>query len=423
MIDGFARTVGRAAAAGRIVVRTVAPLDTNPVPGDWRHVTKVDPEPEKRLPLMYPLYLRHTDAVSVGGSRDVTAGTAESTFELLSYVPTPAFHEPSAPEHVTDTTREQAEFLAIPEVLNGDVESLVGTLGAGIEYVRDDLAPAMIDRKLPWLPAGLRRPLSEFAASWLLTEAAFEAYVIQNPDSAAAREAGVTAADTLDAPEAARRAVAAERRLGSEVVYVEYSGTYGGDEAARLLSAVDRGTNWSRVWYGGGIDSREDAVRMHEAGADAVVVGDAFHEVATEEARLCERALAELESGADHGTVHEWVRETVDVEDSRAARYLSTVPAVEEPTARADQYLAAGVYARLAIERLALGADDPSPADLHDLVADRGVPGEGSLAPLGEQGRAYATDSAVGVLGSRLGIDAGTLPVDHLGVVARPGEE
>jgi len=292
--DGIARSLGRLAAGARIAARTAAPVDTNPVPGDWEHVTKVDPEDEKRLPIAYPLYLDHTDGISVGGSRDVTPQNTEDTFELLEYVPTPAFHEPSAPEHVTDAARDRAAFLAIPEVLNGDTESLIGKLGSGIDHVRTDIAPSMIDRKVGWLPTRAKDLLAEFAGSWLLSDAVFEAYVIQNVDSAAAREANVTEADLLDPEAARRRAMAAERRLGSEVLYLEYSGTYGDAEAEAILSAIDDGTNWSRVWYGGGIDSRESAERMLAAGADTVVVGDAFHEVAEEEAALAERARDEI---------------------------------------------------------------------------------------------------------------------------------
>ncbi|PSQ38867.1 oxidoreductase [Halobacteriales archaeon SW_5_70_135] len=416
-VERLGRSAGRLAAAVRIAARTALPVDTNPVPGEWTHVTKVDPEPEKRLPLSYPLYLRHTDAVSVGGSRDVTARNTELTFDLLAHAPTPVFHEPSAPAHVTDDTRERAAFVAIPEVLNGDIGALVGQLGAGIGHVRDELAPKMIDRHLPWAPERLRSGLREFAASWLLAAANFEAYIIQNPDSAAAREAGVGTADVLDATEAGRRAAAAERRLGSELLYVEYSGTYGGEEGADVVAAADDATHWSRVWYGGGIDSRDAALRMLEAGADAVVVGDAFHDVAEEEATLVERALGELPPDADHAAVRGWVAErSVDA----AERFLSTVPAVADPERRARDYHAAAVHAGLETEAVARDLDDPSASDLREALR-RTVPGEGALSAVGDRGRAYAYEVALAGLAARTGVDAGSLAVEHLAVDARPG--
>lgn len=414
-LDGIARSVGRAAATTRIAARTVLPVDTNPVPGDWDHVTKVDPEDEKRLPLCYPLYLRHTDGISVGGSRDVTPQNTVDTFELLKYVPTPAFHEPSAPEHVTDEARGQAAFLAIPEVLNGDTESLVGTLGSGIEHIRDDLAPELIERKLGWLPESVADALAEFAASWMLADAVFEAYVIMNPDSAAAREANVGPDDLLSPKRIAQRAMAAERRLGSEVVYLEYSGTYGGGEAEAILEAVDDGVDWSRIWYGGGIDSRESAERMLAAGADTVVVGDAFHDVAEEEARLTERARDELGAGVDRSAVREWFDASVDPGETRAARYLSTIPSVDDPAGRARRYLVAGVTTWLALEAIAETATGiRTTEELKRHVQRAGVPAVEEFDEIGEYGRLFAGNAALAVTGSRSGIDAGSMPVDHL---------
>ncbi|PSQ15888.1 heptaprenylglyceryl phosphate synthase [Halobacteriales archaeon QS_8_69_26] len=421
MVDGFARSVGRAAAGVKTAARTVLPVDSNPVPGEWRHVTKVDPEDEKRLPLLYPLYLRHTDAVSVGGSSDVTPRNTEETFDLLRFVPTPAFHEPSAPEHVTEETRDAASFVAIPEVVNGDVEAMVGELGRAIEHVRDDLAPARVDDRLPWVPRRVRDAVGEFAASWLVETANFEAYVIQNPDSAAARESGVAPEDVLSPQEAARRAMAAERRLGSEVLYVEYSGTYGGEEGRAVLSAVDDAVDWSRVWYGGGIDDREAALSMLSAGADAVVVGDAFHEVAEEEADLCERALADLPLEADRGTIDEWLTDEVTLDETDAASFLSTVPSVPDPTARAREYLAAAVRTRLRIAALArdLGPD-ASASQVCRRLAREGPPGERALTVLDDHGRAYATAVGLAALGAEVGVDAGSLPVEHVAPCAEP---
>jgi phosphoglycerol geranylgeranyltransferase len=380
-LDDVARSVGTVAEAGRTAARTLAGLDTNQVPADWRHVTKVDPENAKALPLLFPLYLRHTSAVSVGGSRDVTAENTEDTFAALSAAPVPAFHEPSAARHVTEETYDACHFLAVPEVLNGDAEALVGTLGEGATYVREELGPDLIARKVGWLPEPVRRRLAEFATSWLLSQAVFEAYVIQNPDSAAAREANVTRADLLGPREAAKRALAAERHLESEVIYVEYSGTFGGEEAVALLEAVDGATSWSRVWYGGGLDSRERAEAVLEAGADAVVVGDVFHEVAEDERDVCGRALDELPRDADRATVDEWVAGSVDVAGSAAVRYLETVPSVASPRRRAREYLVATVGARLGLAALADDLAGTDPSEYAARLAERGeLPGEEPLS-------------------------------------------
>ncbi|WP_418279988.1 heptaprenylglyceryl phosphate synthase [Halorubrum sp. DTA98] len=347
-LDALAGRVGRLLGAGRAVVRHGLRLDTNPVPGSWAHVTKVDPEERKKLPIAFPRYLRHTDAVSVGGSADVTDENTARTFALLDPLDTPAFHEPSGASHVTRETLSTATFLAVPQVLNGDDEAFIGTFGAGVEHVREEMTPAVLGR-LSWIP-GVGERLAATLTDLLISNAVVEAYIVQNPDSAAARESGVTADDTLDALEAKRRAMAAEYVLGAEVLYLEYSGTYGGEAGAAALEAIDDGVDWTRVWYGGGINSREKATAMLDAGADAVVVGDAFHRIATEEAGLAAAYLDEADDPAEPTVgAADWLADACDVADTEAAGYLSTIPSVADPVAEARRCLAAGIRAHRSI--------------------------------------------------------------------------
>ena len=414
----FCSRIGRAAKFG---ARTLSPLDANPVSAEWTHVTKVDPEAAKKLPLLYPLYLRHTSAVAVGGSADVTARNTEQTFDLLDSTSVPVFHEPSGPRHVTRRTHEMAEFLAVPEVLNGDADSLVGQLGAAVEYVRDELVPDLLADRVPWLPRPVESRLADFATSWLLSEVVFEAYLIQNPDSAAAREANVGEDDVLSPREAKRRAMAADRRLESELVYLEYSGTYGGEEAARILETVSAELTWSRLWYGGGIDSRTSAEAMLDAGADAVVVGDAFHRVADEEQTLCTAAAADLDATTTAAGVRSWVRENAAVADSEAAAYLSTIPSVSNPERLAEEHLATTI-------RLWLGLRDLGESETGSEIAD-----ETALRrTLDEVDAAWLTNATAGLdadeaalvrrgllalLADRLDVDAFEATRAHLGLV------
>jgi phosphoglycerol geranylgeranyltransferase len=412
-------TLGAAASIGG---RTLLDVDTNRVPADWTHVTKVDPEGEKRLPLAYPLYLQHTSGVSVGGSRDVTSGTTEETFELVNAADVPAFHEPSAATHVTDRTRAQADFLAIPEVVNGDSEALVGTLGEGIEYAREELAPSLIAEKLPFpVSGGVEDRLADFAASWLLREAVFEAYVIMNLDSAAAREGNVTGDDLLEPRQAKQRALAAERHLGSDVIYLEYSGTFGGEEAVDLLEAIDAGVSGARIFYGGGLDDRQNAQAVLDAGADAVVVGNVFHEIAAEEAELADRASDGLDDGATRSEVREWVNAAVDVHSTAAARYLSTAVSVPDPESRAGRYLADGVYVTLELravaEELVAGGEVDGPRIRRALSGDS-LPGETVFADaLAADARPLARRLGMSLLADRfeVPIEDGFAPA-HVGV-------
>ncbi|MWV64075.1 heptaprenylglyceryl phosphate synthase [Halorubrum sp. JWXQ-INN 858] len=347
-LDAFAGRCGRLFRAGRSIVRYGLRLDTNPVPGDWSHVTKVDPEERKKLPIAFPRYLAHTDAVSVGGSADVTDENTRATFTLLESLQTPAFHEPSGADHVTRETLSSAAFLAVPQVLNGDDDAFVGTFGKGVEAVRDRMVPGMLGRvaTAPVVGDRLRGVLTDV----MLSNAVVEAYIVQNPDSAAARESGVTAADVLDPAAAKQRAMAAEYVLDAEVLYLEYSGTYGGEEATAALEAIDDGVDWTRVWYGGGVDSREKATAVLDAGADAVVVGDVFHRVAEEEAALAADYLDAVgtDPDSDPGAAA-WLADACDLADTAAARYLSTIPGVDDPVAEARRCLAAGLRARRAI--------------------------------------------------------------------------
>lgn len=359
--------LGRLGDVGRVLGRSA--LDTNPVPGEWNHVTKVDPEEAKKLPLLFPLWLQHTDAVSVGGSADVTPNNTETTFDLLDPLSLPVCHEPSGARHVSDGTRDRAAFLLVPEVLNGDSAALVGTLGEAVEYVREEMAPERIARAAWWLPGAVADRLADVATSYLLADAAFEAYIVQNPDSAAARESGVGPDDVLSPPEAKRRAMAADRHLSSEIVYLEYSGTFGGDAALETLRRFDGSLTRARIWYGGGLSNAEDVERVLAAGADTVVVGDAFHRVADEEADLLRAAERELAPDVDGEALRRWVDDRVGPE-SAAASYLSTVPAVSNPTGLARRYVVRTVDAWLDLRARAAPTNDDrrAPIDVRRTV-------------------------------------------------------
>ncbi len=424
-LDAIARRLDTLGTLVSIGGRTLLLADTNPVPREWDHITKVDPEGEKRLPLAYPLYLAHTSAVSVGGSRNVTEQNTLETFDLLDAAPVPAFHEPSEATHVTEDVHDRAEFMAVPEVLNGDTEAIVGALGKSLEHGREEMAPKILQRKLP-LPLGdtIEDRLSNFLTSWLFNEAVFEAYIIMNVDSAAAREAGVGEDDRLSPRQAKQHAMAAEHHLESEVVYLEYSGRFGDDEAVDILEAVEDGVEWSRVWYGGGLDTRENARAVLDAGADAVVVGDIFHRTATEEREHCEAAREALPAEADPAEIEEWVSEHVDIEAFSGTRYLSTVTSVADPAALARGHLVAaiGAYLRLVDLRGELAGDPPGTrADVERFVESRQPVADGNSTTAGADAPGatldarYARRLAVSVLAEAAGLSS-DLPLSHLAV-------
>ena len=240
---------------------------------DWgaiTHVTKVDPA--ESLPVDLGI-LEETDLVIVGGSDGVTTeNTLEAIERVTAQVPdTPVLQEPYSVAHVTTDTVDAADAVAIPAVYNGDRDHFVGkhvdvftelasrptdVVGAGVPIVGDLLTASGTNAV-----ASISRQLFG------------EGYVVQHLASAAAAVSGVTERFTPE--QVAGAALATETFYGFPVFYVEYSGTYGGTTDVEAASKYLEETT---LLYGGGIDSREKATAILEAGADAIVVGDCFHE-------------------------------------------------------------------------------------------------------------------------------------------------
>ncbi|MFQ3295952.1 MAG: phosphoglycerol geranylgeranyltransferase, partial [Natrialbaceae archaeon] len=133
----------------------------------------------------------------------------------------------------------------VPTVFNaGD---LFWTIGAHKEWVR-------LDDDIPW------------------DKTTLEAYIVMNPDASAAK---LTQADCdQNADDVAAYARVAERMFGQEIVYVEYSGTFGDPV---IVEAAAGALEQSTLFYGGGIHDYDSANTMAEH-ADVVVVGDLVHD-------------------------------------------------------------------------------------------------------------------------------------------------
>lgn len=240
---------------------------------DWdgvRHITKVDPA--KALPTDLDI-LRETDLIMVGGSDDVTQENALAAIERISEAApeVPVVQEPYSSGQVSASTIEAADYLAVPAVYNGDRDHFVtkhleffteigrkpeDLTGAGLPVVGDVIA------------AKGRDAVKEISRKILP-----EGYVIQNPESKAATLTGVTGPFSRD--QVAGAALATESFYGFPVMYIEYSGTYGGPEDVEAAAGYLGDTV---LLYGGGITGREQTTEILEAGADAIVVGDCFHE-------------------------------------------------------------------------------------------------------------------------------------------------
>ncbi|ELY43659.1 heptaprenylglyceryl phosphate synthase [Natronorubrum sulfidifaciens] len=220
------------------------------------HITKVDPA--KAMPAELSV-LEGTDLVVVGGSDGVTAASALETIQTVSRaVPeTPVLQEPSSPTHVSRATVDAVDAIAVPAVYNGDRDHFVGKhvdmfteLGRNVASVAGEGTTALLE-----------------------TPILGEGYVIQHLESTAAAASGVETAYTPE--QVVGAALATETVYDFPIFYLEYAGRYGGPTDVAAAACVLEETT---LLYGGGIDSREKATEILAAGADAIVVGDCFHD-------------------------------------------------------------------------------------------------------------------------------------------------
>ena len=210
---------------------------------DWDHIVKIDPD--KTLPegeTFEDVCATGTDALEIGGTTGMTEAKMARVVEATTAHDVLVYIEPSNVSSVVH--RDGLDGYLIPVVLNaGD---LFWTVGAHKEWAR-------LDDEIDW------------------SRTFTEAYVIMNPDASVAEY--TEAECDLEPDEVAAYAEVAEQMLGQEILYVEYSGTYGDPE---VVQAATDGVDEATVFYGGGIGDYETAYEMGTH-ADTVIVGDLVH--------------------------------------------------------------------------------------------------------------------------------------------------
>jgi len=228
---------------------------------DWDHVLKVDPDKELVDGETYAdVVTCGTDAIEVGGTTGVTEEKMADVVEACAEYDVPLYVEPSNPANVV--YRGGVDGYLVPAVLNaGDIAWVTGVQK---EWVR-------IDDDIDW------------------DRTFTEGYIVLNPESAAAT---LTQSDCdLSPADVAAYAEVGEQMLGQEIVYAEYSGTFGDPEVvAAAADALEDAT----LFYGGGIHDYESANTMADH-ADTVVVGDLVHDEGVD-------AVAETVAGAKDAT-------------------------------------------------------------------------------------------------------------------------
>ncbi len=218
---------------------------------DWNHILKLDPDKDLPKGVTYgDLCATGTDAVEVGGTMGMTEENMTAVIEACAEHDVPLYQEPSNPGVVVDN--DALEGYLIPTVFNAG--SPFWITGAHKEWVR-------IEGDLEW------------------DRTFMEAYIVLNPE---ADVATLTEADCdLSAEDVGAYARIAEQMFGQEIVYVEYSGTYGDP---KIVESAAEALEDSTLFYGGGIHDYDSAHRM-ATHADVIVVGNLAHDAGVDAVR------------------------------------------------------------------------------------------------------------------------------------------
>ncbi len=210
---------------------------------EWDHVLKIDPDKDLVAGDTFEDVVRTgTDAIEVGGTLDVTADKMQRVIDACRKYDVPLYQEPNDPTVVVDDPA--LDGYLVPTVLNSADPFFV--VGAHKEWAR------LSD--VPW------------------SKTTLEAYVIMNPEASVAQFAQADCDQTPEDVHAYARV--AERMLHQDIVYVEYSGTYGDPE---VVAAAADALEETTLFYGGGVRTYDAAREMAEH-ADVVVVGDLVHD-------------------------------------------------------------------------------------------------------------------------------------------------
>jgi len=207
---------------------------------EWSHAFKLDPAKEIDDEQLALLCESGTDAIIVGGTDNVTF---EGVLDLLSRIrryTVPCLLEVSE----MDAISPGFDFYFIPMVLNSK------------------------DKK--WAMDIQHKAIKQYKSLIDLDQTKFEAYCIMNPESKAFQKTDCKMPDKADV---LTFAFMAEHIFNLPIFYMEYSGIYGDVD---LLKKVKNELQHTVLFYGGGIQTKEQAIEMKQH-ADVVIVGNSIY--------------------------------------------------------------------------------------------------------------------------------------------------
>lgn len=209
---------------------------------EWKHVFKLDPDKEISDENLEIICESGTDAIIVGGSDNVTM---DNVLNLMSRI---------------------RRYL-VPCVLEvSEIESIIP--GFDLYFIPS----VMNSMNTKWVMGLHHEAVKEYGEIMSWDELIVEGYCILNGDCKAAK---LTEANTeLSADDVMAYARMAEKMFHMPIFYLEYSGTYGDVNVVKAASSVLSST---KLFYGGGIETPEQAAEMAEY-ADVVVVGNVIYD-------------------------------------------------------------------------------------------------------------------------------------------------
>ena len=209
---------------------------------EWRHVFKLDPNKEISEDKLEKICESGTNAVIVGGTDGVTLENVLDLMARIRRYTVPCVLEVSSIETLTPGF----DLYFIPTILNSQDSQ--------------------------WITGLHHQAIKEFGEIMDWEEIVMEGYCILNEDCKAAQLTSANAALTLDDVKA--YAMMAEKMFQLPIFYLEYSGQYGNVD---LVANVKKVLNHTKLFYGGGISTLDQAAQMAQH-ADVIVVGNGIYE-------------------------------------------------------------------------------------------------------------------------------------------------
>ena len=208
---------------------------------EWRHVFKLDPDKDITDDQLAQVCESGTDAIILGGSDGVTPDNVLMLMSRIRRYTVPCVLEVSTIESVTPGF----DLYFIPTVLNS--------------------------RDAKWVTGLHHEAVKQFGDIMNWEEIIVEGYCILNEDCKAAN---LTNANTnLEIDDVIAYCRIAEKLYNLPIFYLEYSGVYGD---SKVVQEVKNSLEHTKLFYGGGIESVDQAKEMASI-ADTIVVGNILY--------------------------------------------------------------------------------------------------------------------------------------------------